>query len=258
MSVSLSRILPAAVATVVLVASAAVPAGAPAVARRQGCTGAGRCSAGREDRPRPLLRRRRHAAGPCPALRRPRRDAGDATAAQEGRLGDQGRTAHPGAAEHRCRVVQPGDRGVARGDRLDEQHLPYQRSAVREPHGRLRPRRAAGRVHRAVRGAWRQEGRADRVGRRTRRGHPGPDGGLPVVLLRPRRGHELPLSHRRRGVHPVVRAAVRLAGGLRRQRALPAGRARPRPPAGRTSRRATARRRRCACACSTPARTSTA
>ena len=50
---------------------------------------------------------------------------------QEGDVGVRQRPADPGAAEHRRRLVQPRDRRVAGRPRLDEQHVPHQRPAVR-------------------------------------------------------------------------------------------------------------------------------
>ena len=55
-------------------------------------------------------------------------------------VGDRQRAADPGAAEHRRRLVQPRDGRLAGRPRLDEQHVPHQRPAVREPHGGLRRR----------------------------------------------------------------------------------------------------------------------
>ena len=64
----------------------------------------------------------------------------------------------------------------------------------------------------------------------------GPDDRLPVVLLGPRRGHELHRLAgrlRRRGVHRRVRPAVRPPGGLRRPAAVPG--AAPAPATGWTN-----------------------
>ena len=135
--------------------------------------------------------------------------------------------------------------------------------AVRQPHRRLRPGRAAGRVDRPGRRARRAQGRPGRVGRRTQRVDPGADHRLPDLPLRPRRRHQLHRRARRRALrrrrlHRGVRPAVRPPRRVRRPGAVPAGRARHRRPAGPTCRRRTARRRRCGCGCSTPASTSTA
>ena len=146
--------------------------------------------------------------------------------------------------------------GVAR---LDQQHLPHQRPAVRQPHGGVRPGRAAGRDARPVRRARRQEGRADRVGRRPRRRDRRADARLPQLPLGPRRGDEL---HRRRPTRRRFTASFGLQfdhpAGFAGQRAVRAGAA-PAAATGWTDvPRRSARRRRCACACSTAAPTSTA
>ena len=106
-------------------------------------------------------------------------------------------------------------------------------AAVRQPHGRLRPRRAAGRDARPGGRARRQEGRPDRVGRRPQRRDRGPDARLPQLPLRPRRGHQLHRARRLGVVHRRLRPAVRPSRRLRRPGAVPAGRARRRRPAGR-------------------------
>ena len=61
------------------------------------------------------------------------------------------------------------------------------------------------------------------------------------------------VAHRQRRVHGVVRAAVRPSRRIRRAAAVRRRPSRPPRPAGPTSPPPTARRRRCACACSTPA-----
>ena len=119
---------------------------------------------------------------------------------RSGARGVRQRPAHPGAAEHRRRLVHARDRRVAGRARVDQQHLPRERPAVRQPHGRVRRRRAPGRDARPVGRARRQEGRPDRVGRRPQRRHQRPDARLPQLPLRPRRGHELHLADRLGGV----------------------------------------------------------
>ena len=176
----------------------------------------------------------------------------------QGHAGFGQRPADPGAAEHRRGLVHAGHRRMAGRPRLDQQHVPHQRRAQRvrhradvqpEPHGGVRQRRAAGRDARAVGRARRQARRPDRMGGRPRRRHQRPDARLPQLPLGPRRGDEL---HRARGladVHRVLRAPVRPPGRVRRATTRSRRRRRHRRPAGRTCRRATARRRRCACAC---------
>ena len=168
-----------------------------------------------------LLRGRRHAPGPRREVRGEGPAADDVVVPEEGNVGERQRPAHPGAAEHGRRLVQPRHRCVAGRPRLDQQHLPHQRPAggrddtrVRRPHGRVRPERAPGRVDRPVRRARRPQGRPGRVGGWPQRHDPGPDDRLPVVLLGPRcrdqlhrQGRRRPL--RRRAVHRLVRAAVR-------------------------------------------------
>ena len=148
------------------------------------------------------------------------------------------RAADPGATQHRRRLVHPGNRRVARRARLDQQHLPHQRRAVRQPHRRLRPRRPAGRVaspsppSAAASRSPRSSGRAAATPPSTGRPR------LPDLPLRPGRRDQL---HRRPGdessttpLHRLVRAAVRPPRRVRRTGAVPAGRARRRPPAGPT------------------------
>ena len=161
-----------------------------------------------------------------------------------------------GAAEHRRRLVHADHRRLAGHGRVDEQHVPHQRPAVRQPHVSVRRRCAAGRDAGPVRRARRSEGRPDRVGRRARRLDRRADRRLPQLPVGPRRGHQL---HRRDDdnrrpttrVHGQLRPAVRPSRRLRRPAALP-GR---RPDAGdRLDRRARVlqpARRRCACGCST-------
>ena len=130
---------------------------------------------------------------------------------------------------------------------------------VRQPHGRVRRGRAPGRDDRPGGRARRQEGRADRVGGRPRRRHQRPHRRLP------RRSSPAAAWRRTTSPRPTTRRSrPRSASSstIRRaspgQPAVPRRRARCPPPAGRTCRRRTALRRRCACACSTSASTSTA
>ena len=170
-------------------------------------------------------------------VRRARPAPDDVDVPEEGDFGDRQWATDRGAAEYRCRLVQPGHGCVAGRPRLHEQHLPHQRPAVCEPHGGVRPERAPGRVDRAVgRARWAQS-RPGRMGGRTQRHHSGPDDRLPVVLLRPGRGDELhrparatsssttPRSSPRSGSSSITRADMR---ARRRSRARP----RPRRPGG--------------------------
>ena len=103
--------------------------------------------------------------------------------------------------------------------------------------------RAAGRDARPGGRARRQEGRPDRVGRRPQRLDQRPDARLPLLPLRPRRGDQL---HRAAG-QPAVR---------RQPSGSSSTTARSPSHASRLDRRVrsrTARPRRCACGCSTPA-----
>ena len=176
-----------------------------------------------------VLRLRRPAPGRGREVRRPGRRARLPRTAPPRREGVGERPADPGAAEHRRRLVHARHRRVARRRRLDEQHVPRQRPADGQQHVRARlAERAAGRDARPVGRARRQEGRADRVGRRPRRGDPGTDARLPQLPLGPRRRHQLHRAHRRRRVHRGVRPAVRPSAGLRRPGSVPAGRARER------------------------------
>ena len=95
------------------------------------------------------------------ALRRERCRARRSGGCCARRPGVRQRAADPGAAEHRRRLVHARDRRVAGRARLDEQHLPRQRPAVRQSHRGLRPGRPPGRDDRPV-------GRARRA-RRSRR-----------------------------------------------------------------------------------------
>ena len=72
--------------------------------------------------------------------------------------------------------------------------------AVRQPDGRLRPRRPAGRDDRPVRRARRPQGRAGRVGRRAQRLDQRSDDRLPDLPLGSRRRDQLHRQRRRRAV----------------------------------------------------------
>ena len=171
-----------------------------------------------------VLRRRR----PAPGHGRPVRGPGGGARlpcalAPRGPCVGQ-RPADPGAPEHRRRLVHARHGRVARGRRLDQQHLPRQRPAVRQPHGGVRRRRASGRDARPGGRARRQEGRPDRMGRRPQRGDRRPDDRLPQLPLGPRRGDELRCARRLGVVHDGLRPAVRPPGRLRRPGAVPRGR----------------------------------
>ena len=142
--------------------------------------------------------------------------------------------------------------------RLDQQHLPCQRPAVREPDRGIRSGRAPGRVDRPGGSARRPQGRPGRMGRRPQREHPGSHDRLPLVLLRSGRRNELRRSARRRSVRPQLRPPVRPSGGLRRAVTRMRRRRRSRRPAGSACPCRTARRWSCACASSTARTTSTA
>ena len=189
------------------------------------------------------------AQGLLPTFRRPH---------EEGRHRERQRPADPGAAEHGRGLVQPGDRRVAGRARLDQQHLPHQRRAIRQPHGRVRPGRAAGRDARPGRRARRQEGRADRMGRRTwRERSTGPTvdyrTSSPAGALPPTTSAPTTIA----AFVAVVRPAVRSPGRLCRPAALCRRRAGRRDRLDQRAGSPTARPRKCACACSTSARTST-
>ena len=184
-----------------------------------------------------LLRRRRSAAGHRGAVRRAGCHADHGELPQERHQGIRQRHADAGAAEHRGRLVHAGDRRLARRARLDEQHVPQKRPALRQPHDSVRLWRPPGRVDRAVRRAGRAQGRPGRVGRRPQRDDPRADDRLPVVLLGPRRGDELHrvagrAAVRRRVVHHGVRAPVRPSRRVRGAGAVPRRRTGRRRPAG--------------------------
>ena len=74
-------------------------------------------------------------------------------------------------------------------------------------------------IDRPIRRAGRPQGRAGRVGRRSKRHHPGPDDRFPGLPLRPRRGDQLHRRDRRRpvrrrAVHQRLRSPVRPSLGL--------------------------------------------
>ena len=172
------------------------------------------------------------------------------------------RPADPGAAEHRRRLVHAGHRRLARHGRVDEQHVPHQRPAVRQPHGGVRRRRAAGRDAGPGRRARRPAGRPDRVGRRARRRDRRADRRLPQLPVGPRRrpptsSPPTTIADRRPRVHGQLRPAVRPSRRLRRPGRRSRAPRRRRRPAGPTCPSRSARRRRCACGCSTAGSTST-
>ena len=127
--------------------------------------------------------------------------------------------AHPGAAEHRRRLVhawRPARGRACTGSTNNTFHK--NGDAVRHhPHRGLRPRRAAGGVDRAVGRARRAEGRPDRVGRRAQRLDPGADRSTsgpspPVAAWRRTSSARRATALRRRAVHRLVRPAVRPPG----------------------------------------------
>ncbi len=180
---------------------------------------------------------------------------------RNGHVGRRQRPADRGAAEHRRRLVQPRDRRLAGRDRFDQQHVPHQRPAVRQPDGRVRPERPAGRVDRPERRARRPEGRPGRVGRR--RATPR------STARRSTSRRSSPAAAWRRTITSADRSTTRRSsprfglqfdhpGGLRGPGSVPGRGPDRRDRLDRTSRARTARPRRCACACSTSASTSTA
>ena len=166
----------------------------------------------RQDAVEKLRRRRRRARLPRPA----------AHGAQRLRQ----RPADPGAAEHRRRLVHARDRRVAGRARLDQQHVPHQRrSRSRNSHrgvrarASCRPRRSPRRPSAAARRSPRSSGPAAAAARSTARRSTSATSAPAAAWRR--------TTSRRptRGLHRVVRAAVRPPGRVRRQRAVPAGRA---------------------------------
>ena len=170
-------------------------------------------------RPRPA------SSQPPRRIRRPRRRRRRATAPSSSPPTACGRTSSPGMRPRACcRRCRPSSRRASRrrGNGLLTQAPPntgagwYSLATGAWPgvHGStnntfhingqpfgnrdrgLRPERPPGRVDRSVRRAGRPQGRPGRVGGRPQRDDPGPDDRLPVVLLRPRRRHEL---HRQGG-----------------------------------------------------------
>ncbi len=170
-----------------------------------------------------------------------------------------------GAAEHRRRLVHPRDRRVAGRPRLDQQHVPHQRTAVR----RTGRRRSTPNVLQAESIAQSAERGGLKVAQVEWAGGrnatiAGPDDRLPGVLLRSRRRDEL---HRQRRRALFDDAPFIAAFGL--QFDHPAGYAgqAPFPGAapvsgdrldGRPASDVQPARWRCACASSTSASTSTA
>ena len=130
-------------------------------------------------------------------------------------------------------------------------------AAVRQPHGGVRRRRAAGRDARPGRRARRPEGRPDRVGRRAQRRR--------STARRSTSAPSCPGAAWRRTTSPRPTTPAFTAASACSSTTRPASPARRRSPAprpcrrrdGPTCRRRSARRRRCACACSTSASTST-
>ncbi len=129
---------------------------------------------------------------------------------KKGASADWRRDADPGTPEHRCRLVQHGDRRLARRPRLDEQHLPHQRQHVRQLDGIIHAWHPPGPDARPVRGSGWPEGGPDRVGRRAHRRHQWTDRRLSQLRLRTRRRHQLHQSRRQRSIHLVVQAPIRL------------------------------------------------
>ncbi len=152
-------------------------------------------------------------------------------AAQARRVRVRPRPADAGAAEHRRGLVHAGHRRVAGRARLDEQHVPHRNGATRsEQHStfssRRRAERPAGRDARAGGRARRQEGRADRVGGRAQRrrstARPSTTAASSPAAAWRRTTSRRPTTSRSRA---SFGAAVRPPGRVRRQRAVPAGRA---------------------------------
>ena len=211
-----------------------------------------------------LLRRRRPAAGHRREIRGPGPAADDVVVPEERHVGERQRAAHPGAAEHGRRLVQPRDRRVAGRPRLHQQHVPHQRPAVRRT-ARRRSTRTCSRPSRSP-------SPPSAAGSRSPRSS-GPAAATPRSRARrstSSRSSPAAASRRTSSARPVTSlfddAPFIAAFGL--QFDHPAGYAgqapfpapRRRPPTGWTGscRRRSARRRRCACACSTSASTSTA
>ena len=179
----------------------------------------------RQDRGREVRRPGRRARLPRPAA--PRRE------------GVRQRPADPGAAQHRRRLVHARHRRVARRPRLDQQHVPHQRPAVRAT---ARRRSAAGVLQaetlaQAAERGGKKVAQIEWAGGRSG-AIDGPDARLPQLPLRPRRGDELHRADRLRGLHRGVRPAVRPPGRAspaRRRSRRPRRRPRPAGPTCRTS-----------------------
>ena len=157
--------------------------------RGDGCARAG--SGARRSVADAALRRRRDASGPDRALRGVAGPARLLAAAAAGRGGRRQRVVDASAAQHRCRMVHARHRRVAGRARFDEQHVPHQRSAVRELDERFGSPgvlQAETIAQSAERG---QEGRAARVRGWARRAHERSDRRLPVVRFRSRCRDEL-------------------------------------------------------------------
>ena len=94
---------------------------------------------------------------------------------EAGDAGVRQRPADPGAAEHRRGLVHAGHRRVAGRPRLDQQHVPHQRPAVRQPDRGVRrrtscrPRRSPSRPSAAARRSPRSSGPAAAAARSTAR-----------------------------------------------------------------------------------------
>ena len=180
---------------------------------------------------------------------------------KHGREGQRRRPADPGAAEHRRRLVQPRHRRLAGRPRLDEQHVPHQRAAVREPHrGRStrassRPRRSPSPPSAAARRSPRSSGPAAATARSTARRSTS-SRSSPAAAWRRTTSAAGDRSTTR--LHRLVRPPVRPPGRVRRPGAVPGRSADRRHRLDGRSGSRSARRRRCACACSTSASTSTA
>ena len=155
----------------VLVAAIAVIGFVPWVGAEAARTTASASGAGQWTGPRQgaVLRRRRHAPGRGRQVRRPGRVPGFRELLRRGaRASGNGllTQAPPNTGAGWFTLATGAWPGVAR---VDQQHLPRQRPALRQPHRGVRPRRAAGRDARAGGRARRQEGGPDRVGRRAQR-----------------------------------------------------------------------------------------
>ena len=185
---------------------------------------------------------------------------------RKGIVGDRRRPADAGPAQHRRRLVLAGHRRMAGGHRLDQQHLPRQRAAVRQLDRRrstpacCRPSRSPSRPSAAASRSPRSSGPAAATPRsRARRStsSPSPPGAAwprTSSAARTTPCSTTPPSSSRSACSSTTPTAIRRRPGPVRRTPR-----RRRPPAGpATCRRATARRRRCACGSSTSASTSTA